>query len=62
VDELRADCGRALLLRLAGTIGWLTNITGDDLTARERALQNAAITNGRLAAALLDYDTAALIN
>ena len=62
VEELRADCGRALLLRLAGTIGWLTNVTGDDLTARERALQNAAITNGRLATALVDYDTAALLN
>jgi Phosphotransferase enzyme family len=61
VDELRTDCGRALLLRLAGTIGWLTNITGDDLTARERALQNAAMTNGRLVTALLDYDALALV-
>jgi Ser/Thr protein kinase RdoA (MazF antagonist) len=62
VEKLRADCGRALLLRLAGSIGWLTNVTGDDLTTRERALQHAVIANGRLAAALLDYDTAALID
>jgi streptomycin 6-kinase len=62
VEELRADCGRALLVRLAGTIGWLTTITGDDLTARERALQNATMTNGRLVNALLDYDALALID
>jgi Ser/Thr protein kinase RdoA (MazF antagonist) len=62
VEKLRADCGRALLLRLAGTIGWLTNITSSDLTARERALQKATLTNGRLANALLDYDAAALID
>jgi hypothetical protein len=62
VEELRTDYGRALLLRLVGVIGWLTNITGDDLTPRERALQDATITNGRLAAALLDYDAMALID
>ena len=61
-EELRADCGRALLLRLAGTIGWLTNVTGDHLTARERALQDAAIANGRLVTALQDYDALALMD
>jgi hypothetical protein len=61
MQELRDDCGRALLLRLAGTIGWLTTVTGDDLTARERALQDAAFNNGRLVAALLDHDALALI-
>jgi Phosphotransferase enzyme family len=62
VEELRSDCGRALLLLLAGTIGWLMNMSGDDLTVRERALQNAAITDGRLVAALLDYNAGALID
>jgi hypothetical protein len=61
VEELRLDCARALLLLLAGTIGWLTTVTGDDLTTRERALQEAALTSGRLAAALLDYDAVGLI-
>jgi hypothetical protein len=61
VEELRVDYGRALLLRLAGAIGWLTTVTGGDLTARERALQEALLGNGRLAAALLDHDTLALI-
>lgn len=62
LDQLRTDCGRALLLLLAGTIGWITDVTGNDLTARERALQEAAVTGGRFAAALLDYDALALID
>jgi hypothetical protein len=62
VQQLRDDCGRALLLRLAGTIGWLTTVTGDDLTERERALQDAVLNNGRLVAALLDHDTLALLD
>jgi hypothetical protein len=61
VEELRTDYGRALLLRLAGTVGWLATVTGDDLTSRERALQEAALGNGRLAAALLDHDALALL-
>jgi len=59
--ELRADYGRALLLRLAATVGWLATVRGDDLTRRERALQEAALGNGRLVAALLDHDGLALI-
>lgn len=62
VEDLRADCGRALLLRLAGTVAWLADVTADDLTARERELQHAVIDNGRLAAALLDFDAAALLS
>jgi hypothetical protein len=62
LEQLRTDCGRALLLLLAGTIGWVTTVTGHDLTARERALQERAVTGGRLAAALLDYDALALID
>jgi aminoglycoside/choline kinase family phosphotransferase len=61
VEELRTDYGRALLLRLAGTVGWLTTVAGDDLTSHERALQEAALGNGRLAAALLDHDALALL-
>ena len=56
LEQLRTDCGRALLLRLAGTIGSVMTVTGHDLTARERALQERAVNGGRLAAALLDCD------
>jgi hypothetical protein len=38
------------------------NISGDDLTVRESALQDAAITDGRLVAALLDYNARTLID
>src|SRR5215831_7218709 len=61
IEQLRTDCGRALLLLLAGSIGWVTTVTGDDLTARERALQEKAVSGGRLTAALLDYGALDLI-
>jgi hypothetical protein len=50
LEQLRTDCGRALLLLLAGMVGWVTTVTADDLTARERALQEAAVTGGRIRA------------
>lgn len=43
-------------------VGWVTTVTADDLTPRERALQDAAVTGGRLAAALLDYDALTLMD
>jgi hypothetical protein len=55
VQDLRRECGLALLLVLSGTVGWLATV-GREATARERALQDAAITDDRLAAALLDHD------
>jgi hypothetical protein len=60
VQDLGIDCGLALLALLAGTVGWLTRLNRSELTDRERALQHAALADGRLVAALLDQDLAAL--
>ena len=62
VDDLRRDSRVALLLRLAGTIGWLASVDRADLVGRERALQDAAIGDGRLLEALRDHDVAALLD
>ena len=56
VEQLRRDCGLALLEWLAGTVGWLTTLDEDALTERERALRHAVFAEGRLAAALIDHD------
>jgi hypothetical protein len=61
VEQLRRDCRCALLLRLAGTVVWLTGVDADCLTERERALQDAELADGRLFAALLDYDVEAAL-
>ncbi len=42
-------------------MGWLANLNANDLTGRERALHEAALSDGRLAAALLDHDAEALL-
>lgn len=60
-DRLRHDCRLALLRQLAGTVGWLAGVDAASLAGRERALVEAAIGDGRLIAALLDYDVAALL-
>jgi len=54
LDDLRLDCETALLSLLAGTVGWLAGVDRNDLAGRERALQDAALGDGRLLAALLD--------
>jgi Phosphotransferase enzyme family len=56
VDDLRRDCRLALLAVLGGTVGWLTSLDANELTGRERALQEAVLADGRLFAALLDHD------
>ncbi len=61
VEDLRRDCRLAVLVLLAGTVVWLTALDRDELTARERALQHAALADGRLAAALLDHEAGALL-
>ena len=61
VEDLRADCRLALLAWLAGTVGWLTRLDPDELTGRERALQEAVLADGRLLAALLDHDVSAIL-
>ena len=53
-EELRHDCGLALLLVLAGTVGGLTTMD-EGAIARERALQDAVLTKGRLFTAVLDH-------
>jgi hypothetical protein len=60
-EDLRLDCRLALLALLAGTIVWIGSLDADELSERERALQDAAITDGRLTAALLDHDVGALL-
>jgi hypothetical protein len=60
-QDLRVECGFALLVLLAGTVGWLTTLEPAELSGRERALHDAAIGDGRLVAALLDHDAEALL-
>jgi Ecdysteroid kinase-like family len=60
--DLRNDCGLALLLILAGTVGGLTTVSRNDLTGREHALhENALAPGGRLASALLDHNVERLL-
>jgi hypothetical protein len=56
VDDLRHACRLALVAVLAGTVGWLTSLDANELSDRERALQEAVLADGRLFAALLDDD------
>jgi aminoglycoside/choline kinase family phosphotransferase len=60
--DLRTDCELALLLIFAGTVGWHVTVDRNDLTGRERALQeNALAADGRLVSALLDHGTERLL-
>jgi phosphotransferase family enzyme len=61
VGDLRRDCRLAVLAVLAGTVGWLTSLNLNELSDRERALQEAVLADGRLFAALLDHDVIALL-
>jgi hypothetical protein len=60
-ENLRLDCRLALLALFAGTIIGIASLEPDELSERERALQDAAITDGRLIAALLDHDVDAIL-
>ena len=62
VDDLRRDCKLALLAVLAGTVGWLTSLNPNELSDRERALQEAVLADGRLFAALVDHDVTQLLH
>jgi hypothetical protein len=62
VEDLRRDCRLALLVLLAGTVGWLTAPRRREQTGRERALRHAVLENGRLVAALADHDVGALLD
>ncbi|MGH3142254.1 MAG: phosphotransferase [Gaiellales bacterium] len=53
-EDLRLECGLAVLLVLAGTVGWLATVDRD-ATGRERALQDAVLGDGRLLTAVLDH-------
>jgi hypothetical protein len=61
-EDLGLDCRLALLALLAGTIVWIGSLDADELSERERALQDAAIADGRLTTALLDHDVGALLS
>jgi streptomycin 6-kinase len=61
LEDLRRDIPLALLAQLAGTVGWLTTLNAEELTDRERALQEAVLGDGRLAAALVDHEVEALL-
>ena len=61
LDDLRVHCRLALLWNLAGTVGWLSSARVADLVGRERALVEAALSDGRLVSALSDYGAAALL-
>ena len=61
LDQLRDHCRLALLWHLAGVVGWLGSAEVERLVGRERALVEAAVEDGRLFAALLDHDVAAVL-
>ena len=52
--ELRRDCALALLVQLAGLIGWLSRAPSSDAGPRELAVRERALADGRLIAALAD--------
>jgi hypothetical protein len=60
-ENLRLDCRLALLALFAGTIIGIASLKPDELSDRERALQDAAITDRRLTTALLDHDVDAIL-
>jgi Ser/Thr protein kinase RdoA (MazF antagonist) len=61
VDALRLECRLALLVLLAGTVGWLSASRRGEQTGREHALRHAVLGNGRLVAALADHDVGSLL-
>jgi len=62
IAKLCADCEMALLLILAGTVGGLTTIDPNEMTARELVLhENALATDTRLVSALLDHKVERLL-
>lgn len=58
-DLLLRDCRLALLVWLNGVIGWLVGPEPD--RERMRTLRDAAVSDGRLVAALRDHDVASLL-
>jgi hypothetical protein len=60
-ENLQFDCRLALLALFAGTIIGIASLEPDELSERERALQDAAITDHRLTTALLDHDVDAIL-
>jgi aminoglycoside phosphotransferase (APT) family kinase protein len=62
VEELRDEGRLALLVLFAAMVVWLTGLDPADLKARERALQQAVVNDGRMAAALLDNNVEDLLS
>ncbi len=61
IDQLRNDVRLALLWRLGGTVGWLSNADVDQMIGRERDLVVAAFGDGRLANALVEMDARSML-
>ena len=61
VEQLRQDMRLALLWRLGGTVGWLSNADVDQMAGRERELVKAAFGDGRLTSALIELDARSLL-
>jgi hypothetical protein len=57
--RLRDECRLALLLWLSGVVGWL--VGPEPELARARALQERALSDGRLVAAFRDHEVASLL-
>jgi hypothetical protein len=55
-QRLRQDYRLAVLRHVAGVIGWLATADRGSVDGRERALLDAILGDGRLAAALADHD------
>jgi hypothetical protein len=62
IEDLRTEARLALLALFAGTVVWLTGLDPDDLTPRERALQEAALNDGRMTTALVDNNVEDLLS
>ena len=54
-ERMYADYQRAIAVRFAGVVGWLSRVEIDDLEGRERALVEAIVDPGRVFVAMLDH-------
>jgi hypothetical protein len=61
LEDVHHEYGLALLILLAGTVHWLSSLDLAELTPRERALRDAALTDGRLLSALVDHNATELL-
>ena len=55
IEELRHDCGLALLLLLAGTVGWLATVDREREPLASARCKMQSLLDGRLLTAVLDH-------